>query len=283
MFLSSPSVRETGRLRSRATRFTQTPLLCDFPVHPLRLSAQVDDMMHGGVCFDREGSLGTASRASPPRAGASPRRAGGTRAVDRGSRPLGRAGAAARPRHASARGHQLGTERPFVARSEASVNSSCRSPRPRPRAPHPRRTRTRRCPRRRRETWRPRRADARGVLKVRPHPPRPRRSPTRHPFIVGKEKNARPSGRHTAWSLPSDDPSHLKRTKRSSFSVLRSPFSAPRSSTRRSREATWAPRDRSPRTSTSSRSGRTPTPRGTGCGSTSAFQTRGPARRFFST
>ena len=50
-------------------------------------------------------------------------------------------------------------------------------------------------------------ADARGVLKVRPHPPRPRRSPTRHPFIVGKEKNARPSGRHTAWSLPSDDPS----------------------------------------------------------------------------
>ena len=103
------------------------------------------------------------------------------------------------------------------------------------------------------------------------------------PLIVGKEKNARPSGRHTAWSLPSDDPSHLKRTKRSSFSVLRSPFSAPRSSTRRSREATWAPRDRSPRTSTSSRSGRTPTPRGTGCGSTSAFQTRGPARRFFST
>ena len=149
--------RETGRLRSRATRFTQTPLLCDFPVHPLRLSAQVDDMMHGGVCFDREGSLGTASRASPPRAGASPRRAGGTRAVDRGSRPLGRAGAAARPRHASARGHQLGTERPFVARSEASVNSSCRSPRPRPRAPHPRRTRTRRCPRRRRETPRLRR------------------------------------------------------------------------------------------------------------------------------
>ena len=126
-------------------------------------------------------------------------------------------------------------------------------------------------------------ADARGVLKVRPHPPRPRRSPTRHPDIVGKEKNARPSGRHTAWSLPSDDPSHLKRTKRSPFSVLCTSFSAPRSSTRRSREATWAPRDRSPRTSTSSRSGRTPTPRGTGCGSTSAFQTRGPARRFFST
>ena len=168
-----------------------------------------------------------------------------------------------------------------TVRRRASIHP-CRSPRPRPRAPHPRRTRTRRCPRRRRETWWPRRPRT-PEGSCAPHPPRPRRSPTRHPDIVGKEKNARPSGRHTAWSLPSDDLSHLKRTKRSPFSVLCTSFSAPRSSTRRSREATWAPRDRSPRTSTSSRSGRTPTPRGTGCGSTSAFQTRGPARRFLST
>ena len=230
------------------------------------------------------GSLVTASRASPPRAGASPRRAGGTRAVDRGSRPLGRAGAAARPRHASARGHQLGTDETVrrTVRGERPFIMSFAAPPPSSSAPkahaHPPVS-----PATERDMVAEASADARGVLKVRPHPPRPRRSPTRHPIIVGKEKNARPSGRHTAWSLPSDDPSHLKRTKRSSFSVLRSPFSAPRSSTRRSREATWAPRGRSPRTSTSSRSGRTPTPRGTGCGSTSAFQTRGPARRFFST
>jgi len=68
------------------------------------------------------GSLVTASRASPPRAGASPRRAGGTRAVDRGSRPLGRAGAAARPRHASARGHQLGTDRSSHGPRRASIH-----------------------------------------------------------------------------------------------------------------------------------------------------------------
>lgn len=75
-----------------------------------------------------------------------------------GSRPLGRAGAAARPRHARPRKPvlELGADE-TVRRTVRGERRSCRSPRPRPRAPCPRRTRTRRCPRRRRETPRPRR------------------------------------------------------------------------------------------------------------------------------
>lgn len=75
-----------------------------------------------------------------------------------GSRPLGRAGAAARPPHARPRKPvlELGADE-TVRRTVRGERRSCRSPRPRPRAPCPRRTRTRRCPRRRRETPRPRR------------------------------------------------------------------------------------------------------------------------------
>ena len=121
MFLSSPSARDGTASLARDAFYVDYSFM-RFSSSPFKAERQVDDMMHGGVCFDREGSLGTASRASPPRAGASPRRAGGTRAVDRGSRPLGRAGAAARPRHASARGHQLGTDRSSHGPRRASIH-----------------------------------------------------------------------------------------------------------------------------------------------------------------
>ena len=154
-------------------------------------------------------SLGTASRASPPRAGASPRRAGGTRAVDRGSRPLGRCRCCCSPltrvrswssaRHGRDRSSHVRGERPFIM-SFAAPPPSSSAPKAHAHPPV--------SPATERDTAAEASADARGVLKVRPHPPRPHRSPTRHPIIVGKEKNARPSGRSThAWSLPSDDPS----------------------------------------------------------------------------
>ena len=186
-----------------------------------------------------------------------------------------------RDRDASARGHQLGTERPFIGGPRRASKSSCRSPRPRPRAPHPSARAPAGVPGDGERPVAEASADARGVLKVRPTSPTP---PLAHaaPRQVGKRKE-REAERSTHGLEPSvDDPSHLKRTKRSPFSVLCTSFSAPRSSTRRSREATWAPRDRSPRTSTSR------DPADTNAAllivvPASAFQTRGPARRFFST
>lgn len=69
-------------------------------------------------------SRGIASRASPPRAGASPRRAGGTRAVDRGVvRSVARVPLLDRDtRVRGSRSSSSARTRPFVARSEASVD-----------------------------------------------------------------------------------------------------------------------------------------------------------------
>lgn len=244
------------------------------------MAERPDDMMHGGV-FDREPRHCVARVAT----------SGGCLAASSGRHASGRPGeSSARARRcccatatrvrswSSARQDEtvrrtVRGERPFIM-SFAAPPPSSSAPKAHAHPPV--------SPATERDTAAEASADARGVLKVRPHPPRPHRSPTRHPIIiiiVGKEKNARRAfnTRLEAFRLT---PFPIRETKKN---VLRSPFVAPRSSTRRSREATWAPRGRSPRTSTSSRSGRTPTPRGTGCGSTSAFQTRGPARRFFST
>lgn len=110
----------------------------------------------GEMCFDREPGHCVARVATSGRclAASSGRHASGRP----GSRPLGRAGAAARPPHARPRKPvlELGADE-TVRRTVRGERRSCRSPRPRPRAPCPRRTRTRRCPRRRRETPRPRR------------------------------------------------------------------------------------------------------------------------------
>ena len=110
----------------------------------------------GEMSFDREPGHCVARVATSGRclAASSGRHASGRP----GSRPLGRAGAAARPPHARPRKPvlELGADE-TVRRTVRGERRSCRSPRPRPRAPCPRRTRTRRCPRRRRETPRPRR------------------------------------------------------------------------------------------------------------------------------
>ena len=123
MFLSSPSARDGTASLARDAFYVDYSFMrfSSSPFQRFRPDGGAPRRRDARGCA-LTGSLVTASRASPPRAGASPRRAGGTRAVDRGSRPLGRAGAAARPRHASARGHQLGTDRSSHGPRRASIH-----------------------------------------------------------------------------------------------------------------------------------------------------------------
>lgn len=86
-----------------------------------KASAHETERRRDGVLTE---SRGIASRASPPRAGASPRRAGGTRAVDRGVvRSVARVPLLDRDtRVRGSRSSSSARTRPFVARSEASVD-----------------------------------------------------------------------------------------------------------------------------------------------------------------
>ena len=171
MVLSSPSARDGTASHARDAFYADYSFM-RFSSSPFKAERR-DDMMHGGVCFDREGSLGSASRASPPRAGASPRRAGGTRAVDRG---VVRSGAQVllrdrdtRPLVASAR-HGETVHR--TVRGERQFIMSFAAPPPSSSAPkahaHPPVS-----PATERDMVAEASADARGVLKVRPHLPTP--------------------------------------------------------------------------------------------------------------
>ena len=159
------------------------------------MAERPDDMMHGGV-FDREPRHCVARVAT----------SGGCLAASSGRHASGRPGeSSARARRcccatatrvrswSSARQDEtvrrtVRGERPFIM-SFAAPPPSSSAPKAHAHPPV--------SPATERDTAAEASADARGVLKVRPHPPRPHRSPTRHPIIVGKEKNARPSGRHT--------------------------------------------------------------------------------------
>lgn len=201
-----------------------------------KASAHETERRRDGVLTE---SRGIASRASPPRAGASPRRAGGTRAVDRGVvRSVARvplldrdtASAEAGPR--ARRGRDRSSHGPRRASIMSFAPPPPSSSMPKAYA-HPPVS-----PATERDAAAEASSDTRGVLKVRASSrPHPARSLARH-ASVGKEK---PSVRRPSLGRRESDESSQPLVSRMMKTRLARAVAPPqnRSSTRRSRAATW--------------------------------------------